>query len=295
MSRNNLAIFFKKISITVIIGYSLSFSLLAKSGVDSPAIQRQLAVLETKINGRLGVVLMDSKNNLRVVYRGDERFPMCSTTKVMVVASILKRSELQSDLLNKHITYHKSDLVNYNPITEKNLDKGMTISQLSAAALQYSDNTATNLLINTLGGTQYVTDFARSIGDIRYRLDRLEPELNHVIPGNHRDTTTPLAMAESLRKLVLGNVLLPLQRAQLINWMKGNTTGNTSIRAGLPTSWLIGDRTGVCDYGTTNDIAVIWPPNTTPMVLTVYFTQYKKDAIPRQAILAYVAKLVTQA
>ena len=57
------------------------------------------------------------------------------------------------------------------------------------------------------------------------------------------------------------------QRAQLVTWLKGNTTGAASIRAGLPTSWTVGDKTGSGDYGTTNDIAVIWPQGRAPLVL----------------------------
>ncbi|MDR8325881.1 serine hydrolase, partial [Acinetobacter baumannii] len=86
-----------------------------------------------------------------------------------------------------------------------------------------------------------------------FRLDRTEPTLNTAIPGDPRDTTTPRAMAQTLRQLTLGHALGETQRAQLVTWLKGNTTGAASIRAGLPTSWTVGDKTGSGDYGTTND------------------------------------------
>ena len=188
----------------------------------------------------------------------------------------------------------QSDLVNYNPIAEKHLDTGMTLAEFSAATIQYSDNTAMNKILEHLGGPAKVTEFARTIGDKTFRLDRTEPTLNTAIPGDKRDTTTPLAMAESLRKLTLGNALGEQQRAQLVTWLKGNTTGGQSIRAGLPASWAVGDKTGAGDYGTTNDIAVIWPENHAPLVLVTYFTQPQQDAKSRKEVLAAAAKIVTE-
>ena len=135
-----------------------------------------------------------------------------------------------------------------------------------------------------------MTQFARSIGDETFRLDRTEPTLNTAIPGDKRDTTSPLAMAQSLRKLALGDALAEPQRAQLVAWLKGNTTGAASIRAGLPASWTVGDKTGSGDYGTTNDIAVVWPDNHAPLILVTYFTQPQQDAKARKDVLAAAAK-----
>lgn len=258
------------------------------------ALQQKLADLEKRSGGRLGVALINTADNSQILYRGNERFPMCSTSKAMAVSAILKKSETQKDLLNKNVVIRTSDLVNYNPITEKHLDTGMTISELSAAAIQYSDNAAMNKLIEQLGGTENLTQFARSIGDETFRQDRTEPALNSAIPGDERDTTTPEAMAKSLRKLTLGNALGEAQRAQLISWLKGNTTGGESIRAGLPATWRVGDKTGGGDYGTTNDIAVIWPENRDPLILVTYFTQTQQGAKSRKDILASAARIVTE-
>jgi beta-lactamase class A len=93
--------------------------------------------------------------------------------------------------MQRRIHYTQSDLVTYSPITEKHVRDGMTISELCAAALQYSDNTAGNLLMKVLGGPSAVTAYARSIGNSEFHLDRWETELNTCIPGDFRDSTTP--------------------------------------------------------------------------------------------------------
>lgn len=266
----------------------------AQTATKMTSVQQQLVALEKESGGRLGVMLINTADNSQVAYRADERFAMCSTSKFMAASAILKQSETQKDLLSQPVSIKKSDLVNYNPVTEKHLNDGMTIGELAAAALQYSDNTAMNKLIEHLGGPQKVTEYARTLGDNTFRLDRTEPTLNTAIPGDDRDTSTPRAMATSLEKATLGTALAPPQREQLVEWMKGNTTGAMSIRAGLPATWIVGDKTGSGDYGTTNDIAVIWPENKAPLILVTYFTQPEKDAKSRGDVLASAAKIVTQ-
>lgn len=257
-------------------------------------IEEQLNTLEKYSQGRLGVALINTEDNSQITYRGEERFAMASTSKVMAVAAVLKASEKQAGLLDKNITIKKSDLVAYSPITEKHLTTGMTLAELSAATLQYSDNTAMNKILDYLGGPAKVTQFARSINDVTYRLDRKEPELNTAIHGDPRDTTSPIAMAKSLQALTLGDALGQSQRRQLVTWLKGNTTGDNSIKAGLPKHWVVGDKTGSGDYGTTNDIAVIWPENHAPLILVVYFTQQEQDAKYRKDIIAKAAEIVTK-
>nr|P80298.1 RecName: Full=Beta-lactamase; AltName: Full=Penicillinase [Proteus vulgaris] len=257
-------------------------------------IEEQLSTLEKYSQGRLGVALINTEDNSQITYRGEERFAMASTSKVMAVAAILKESEKQAGLLDKNIIITKSDLVAYSPITEKHLATGMSLAQLSAATLQYSDNTAMNKILDYLGGPSKVTQFARSINDVTYRLDRKEPELNTAIHGDPRDTTSPIAMAKSLQALTLGDALGQSQRQQLVTWLKGNTTGDHSIKAGLPKHWIVGDKTGSGDYGTTNDIAVIWPKNHAPLILVVYFTQQEQDAKYRKDIIVKATEIVTK-
>ena len=184
------------------------------------------------------------------------------------------------------------------PCRARSLERGpprRRADELCAAALQYSDNTAANLLIKLIGSTAAVTAYARSIGDSEFRLDRWETELNSAIPGDPRDTSTPAAMARSLQRLALGDALGTPQRERLLDWLRGNTTGAARILAGVPADWRVGDKTGTGDYGTTNDIAVAWPPSKPPIILVLYFTRPGKEAKPRSDVLAAAAGIVAQA
>jgi len=165
----------------------------------------------------------------------------------------------------------------------------MTVAELCAAAVQLSDNTAANLLLRSLGGPGAVTRFARSIGDRHTRLDRTEPTLNEATPGDPRDTTTPRAMAQDLNSLLVGSRLKPASRALLKEWMVGCKTGLQKIRSAVPNGYTVGDKTGSGSHHTSNDIAVIWPPDRTPWVLTVYLTDVKSDSGDEQAAIIAAA------
>jgi beta-lactamase class A len=261
--------------------------------VSSP--QERLAALETASGGRLGVAALDTADGTWLMHRADERFPMCSTAKVLVASAILDRSTHEGALLQRRIKYTAGGMVAYSPVTEQHVAEGMTVAELCAATLRYSDNTAANLLIELLGGPAAVTAFARAAGDGEFRLDRWEPALNSAIPGDPRDTTTPAAMARSLQRLALGDTLGPLQRQQLQRWLLGNTTGAARIRAGAPADWQVGAKTGTGDYGSSNDIAVLWRPAKPPIVVALYFTQREQAAKPRDDVLAAATRIVVEA
>jgi beta-lactamase class A len=219
---------------------------------------------------------------------------MCSTFKVLLVGAVLSRVDAGEEHLDRHISYEKPDLLEYAPVTRANVSLGfMTVKALCKAAIEYSDNTAANLLLRTIGGPHRVTTYARSLGDSLTRLDRNEPSLNTAVPGDERDTTTPAAMAASLQKLLTGSVLSPPSRRELESWLMGCKTGIDSIRAGVPASWRVGDKTGSGAHATTNDIAILYPPSRSPIFVTAYYTGSSASDDARHEVLAEVGRIVS--
>ena len=269
--------------------------LFAAPATSLAAAHTQLAALEQAAGGRLGVAAWRQGSELRVAYRADERFPLASTFKAMLAGAVLARSVSQPGLLDQHVRYEKKELVTYSPITEKHLADGMSVADLCAATLQYSDNSAANFLMTLLGGPQAVTAFARSIGNTVFQLERWETELNSAIPGEVRDTASPASMAHSLQQLLLGNSLPAPQRQQLDAWMRGNTTGDKRIRAGVPAGWQVADKTGSGAYGSVNDIGVAYPPSGAPLVIAVYYTREQKKADTNQDIITAATRIVAAA
>jgi beta-lactamase class A len=250
--------------------------------------------LEKESGGRLGVCVLETASGIRHVHRGDERFPMCSTFKALAAAAVLAQVDAGKEQLSRRIKYDASTLTTYSPVTEKHVGDGMTVAELCDAAVTLSDNTAANLLLASIDGPAGLTRFARSLDDPFTRLDRNEPTLNEALADDPRDTTTPNAMASTLQTLLLGTKALSApSRAQLTEWLIGNKTGDTRLRAGLAKNWRVADKTGTGSNGTSNDIGMVWPPNTAPVVITAYLTGATVPAAQQNATLASVARAMS--
>jgi beta-lactamase class A len=272
----------------------LLLACLLPVGCSSLGLSSRFAELERASGGRLGLFAFNTATGEQAGYRANERFALCSTFKAILVAAVLYRAGKSDALLAKRLAVSAAATAQagYSPITSQRVGRSMTVAELSAATLQYSDNAAANLLLNELGGPSAVTDFARLLGDEIFRLDRIEPYLNSAEPGDERDTTTPAAMGETLHKLLISNGLPALQHDRFENWLKGNTTGDKRLRAGVPVGWNVGDKTGTGSYGTTNDIGILYPPEGAPWIVAVYFTQNDKQAPARDDVVASATRLL---
>lgn len=259
---------------------------------DTGALEVALQRIEQASGGRMGVCLLDTATGRRIGHRADERFPMCSTFKLLAAAQVLQRVDAGQERLDRAVAVARADIVPHSPLTEPHVGGTMTMGALCEATITQSDNAAANLMLSSFGGPAALTSYLRSLGDPITRLDRNEPALNEAIAGDPRDTTTPAAMLELTRKLVLGDALKPGSRAQLRDWLIANKTGGKKIRAGLPADWQVGDKTGGGAFGTNNDVAIVWPPGRRPILVTAYLTQTTAPLAQRDAALAAVAALI---
>ncbi|MEW4305734.1 class A beta-lactamase [Rossellomorea marisflavi] len=264
-----------------------------KEAEESTDLDETFATIESEYDARVGVYAIDTGSDQTIDYRSEERFAFASTYKALAAALVLKQNTMEE--LEEVITYTEDDLVSYSPITEKHVDTGMTLAELSEAAVRTSDNTAGNLLFEELGGPEQFQQSLREIGDDVTQSDRYETALNEFTPGNTRDTSTPVALATSLQGFAVGDLLPDDKRERLLDWMQGNATGDTLIRAGAPEGWTVADKSGAGRYGTRNDIAVVWPPDREPIILAVMTRHDTEDADYDDALIAEVAEATLNA
>ena len=256
-------------------------------------LRENFAALEAESGGRLGVAVLHTGSGGFAGHRADERFPICSTFKLLAAAAVLKQVDEGKETLDRRVKFATGDLVPYSPVTKERAGgEGMTIGELCAAAMTVSDNTAGNLILASLGGPQALNDYIRSLGDALTRLDRIEPELNEALPDDPLDTTTPAAMAKNLQALVLGDALSERTREQLTAWLVGNKTGGARLRAGLPDGWRVGDKTGTGERGTANDVGVAWPPQSGPILIAVYLSGTTASPEARNRTIAAVGSAI---
>ena len=261
----------------------------------------RLRSLETG-QARLGVCFLDTGSGELSGCRMNERFAMCSTFKLALVAACLREADQGRLDLAEVLAYSQADLLDWAPVTRANLSGGgMSIAALAQAAQEQSDGTAANLLTRRLGGPEGVTAKIRAMGDTETRLDRYEPDLGLVLSADLRDTTTPVAMAQLVGRITTGDLLHSDSRDRLLEWMRNTRTGLDRLRAGLPAEWNSGDKTGTGRAeGTTNkcnDVAITFPPGRSPIVIAAYFDsgEYTPQTEARhEAVVAEVGRIAAQ-
>lgn len=251
---------------------------------------------------RLGVCILDTGTGEITGNRIDERFALCSTFKLALAAVYFREADLGRVDLDEVLPYTETELLPWAPITRQHVSSGgLRIAALMQAAQELSDATAANLLVRRIGGPAALTAKLREMGDQITRLDRYEPELGLVLSADLRDTTSPLAMAQLVQRITTGALLTTESQARLLQWMENTQTGAKRLRAGLPSTWRSGNKTGTGRAeGTTNkvnDIAITFPPGRSPIIITAYFDsgEYTAQTEDRhQAVLAEVGKIAAE-
>lgn len=273
----------------------------APTGTSQEADQTLKAVarqVEAQTGGRLGLAVLDTGNGRKLSWRGGERFALCSTFKTLLAAQVLQRAEQSKEVLHRRVLYRRDELVSHSPVTQEWADtlEGLSVQSLLRASVVLSDNTATNLLLRSVGGPQGLTEWLRGQGDTETRLDRWEPELNSAKPGDVRDTTTPDAMAHTLRRLLVDtSVLQAPSSTQLTRWLVQSRTGDLRVRAGFPVDWVAGGKTGSGERGTSNDTLIVWPgPRKPPLIVACYLTGSRHSTVQSEAQLASLGTALGQ-
>ena len=244
----------------------------------------RIAALEADRNVRLGACVLDLATGATVGWRQDERFALCSSFKLSLAALVLREADAGRLDLAERIDYLEADLMPVSPVTRANLGKGMTLAALAEATQVTSDNAAANLLLAKIGGPPALTRFWRSLGDRQSRLDRNEPALNSVFPGDPRDTTTPAAMARSLHALLGPRVLSSASRARLEGWMAATQTGTRRIRAGLRAGWVAGDKTGTGLFENQPSHYIDLALATAPSGRRIVITGFVATTVPQRSV-----------
>ena len=249
--------------------------------------------IEQDLGARVGLMIRDSGSDWSVTYRADERFLMTSTFKTLLCGAVLQRVDAGGIDLEERIAIETADILAYAPVTETMVGETMSVGALCHAALDMSDNTATNLLIDRIGGPQSVTAFLREIGDPVSRLDRREPEVNTFVPGDPRDTTTPDAMASTMEVLLTGNALSPQSRAHLVDWMSDGGVTGALIRASTPEGWHVADRSGSGNFNR-NIVAMVTPPDREPYFMAIFLSDAEADFDTRNSAVIELSQAVMQ-
>jgi beta-lactamase class A len=245
------------------------------------ALRRAIPRIERSAGGPIGISLLDTHTGERFGHRANDRFPLCSTFKLLLAARLLHGADKQQWAMSERLPVTKADMLFNAPFTEKRIGGSASLLELAEAMAVLSDNPAANIALARVGGPGALTSWLRSVGDTATRLDRNEPEMNNETPGDPRDTSTPAAMLATSRALVEGRILSPAARRTLFGWMAASKTADTMIRAALPLGWQEANKTGAGSWRARNIVSVITPPGRKPIWVAAYLFAAKSELAER--------------
>ncbi len=216
---------------------------LAEAPANLRFLEANLSSLANASPGNIGIAALDLRTGQLVAVHGDEAFPMASTMKVAVAANYLAQVEFGRRSLDERIG-------------------GRTASQLMHAMITRSDNHATDLLIRNLGGPDRIQEWLDQRNVTGMRIDRNIAQLLAAKRDlwDVRDSSTPKAMVEMLRRLDNGTLLRPWSRSYLLNLMGQCKTGRNRMRALLPAGTRVEHKTGTLS-GYSSDVGFITLPD----------------------------------
>ena len=254
------------------------------------ALQTALGELEDQYGARIGLSVIDTADGGALDYQGDSRFGYASTLKALAAAALLDQTTPEE--LDRVITWSEADVLEsgYSPVTSEHIDTGLPLGDVAMAAIRASDNTAMNLMLKQLGGTAGLDKILEGYGDTLTDVVDTEPGLNTISADNTANTSTPRAFTKTLERIISGEILDDTDRSTLIDWMTGNATGDTLIRAGAPEGWKVADKSGGAG-AIRNDVAVVIPPDGIPVIITVFTTRNDPDTKYDDALVAETARL----
>lgn len=259
---------------------------------DADGFAAAVTELEDEYEARVGVALIDVDSGERLSHREDERFGFASTMKAFAAAALLDSTDEQEREAVLRWSAEDAAAAGYSPVTEAAVEDGMSLGELAEATVRESDNLAMNLVLQELGGPEGLAEALQDVGDSVTRPVDVEPDLNDVAPGEEANTSTAAALAGLLERITDGSWLQDRDRDVLLDWMSGNATGDSLIRAGAPRDWEVMDKSGGAG-AIRNDVAVVTRPDRGPVVLVV-LTERDDGQDFDDALVAEVARVALE-
>ena len=225
---------------------------VAASSPSLSSLEQQLASLVSNTSADVGIAALDLSTGETVSIKGNTPFPMASTVKVAVAALYLAQVD--------HGRRSLDDTIN-----------GVSARRLMRRMLVHSDNRATDVLLNDLGGPRAVHDWLQDNGISGLRVDRNIADLLRSKRDlwDRRDSSTPVAMIDLLSRIYKAELIKPESRNYLLDLMAQCQTGRNRMKALLPFGTPVEHKTGTLD-GLTDDVGFITLPDGRRVAVAIF-------------------------
>ncbi|MDX2240133.1 MAG: serine hydrolase [Leptolyngbyaceae cyanobacterium bins.302] len=209
-------------------------------------LSQELTAVKTAVQGVAqqypgftpGVFLIDLDTNNFMDWSGSNAFPAASTIKVPILIAFFQDVDAGKIRLDEKLTMRK-ELVAPESGDMQFLPVGAQFSALETATkmITISDNTATNMLIDRLGGIQALNERFKSWGLSATQLTNMLPDLKGT------NTTSPKELASLMVRVSQGELVGLRSRDRLLDIMR-RTINNSQLPQGLGEGASIAHKTG---------------------------------------------------
>lgn len=302
------------------------------------ALDNQINELWRSFPGRTGIAVLAIDGNWSLSRRGEELFPQQSVSKLWVAMTVLDQVDRGKLRLDQSIRITRDDLaVFHQPIRERVIANGEvqeTVLTLLELAITKSDNTANDSLLRTAGGPDAVRDFVarKGLGKIRFGpgerglqsgIAGMEWQQDYAIGRNFEtararlsydqrkaaldryladpvDGASPLAIVKALGELSKGSLLSSASTRMLMAMMERTSSGPNRLKAGVPTDWRFGHKTGTGQQLASvstgyNDIGIMTAPDGKRYAVAVMIGDTTASIPDRMVMMQAVARVVANA
>ena len=242
----------------------------AASSPDLSSVEQQLSSLLSGSSADVGVAALDLNTGESVSLKGDTPFPMASTVKVAIAALYLSQVDHGQKTLDDTID-------------------GQPVRKLMGRMLIYSDNHAADILFKDVGGPHAVHDWLTQNGIHGVHVDRTIAQLLAAKRDlwDTRDSSTPKAMVDLLRRIYKAQLISPQSRDYLLSVMAKCETGKNRMKWLLPAGTPVEHKTGTLN-GLADDVGFISMPDGHRIAVAIF----TRGGANRPATIAQAARTI---
>ncbi|MEM8545417.1 MAG: serine hydrolase [Cyanobacteria bacterium P01_H01_bin.119] len=247
-------------------------------GTELTHLQEKLEQLVTLTPGLEQTIFMvDLDSGAYVDIGGDQQVAAASTIKLPILVAFLQAVDRGTVRLDQSLTLNQEDLAGGSGEMENQpIGSQYSALEVASAMIITSDNTATNMIIELLGGADTLNQQFRSWGLTQTLIRNPLPDL----PGTNMTSAKDLAAL--MARIDQGQLLEMRSRDRLMAIMQ-RTQSRNLIPAGVSNEALVANKTG--DIATVlADVALIDLPNGNRYVLAVLTTRPENDGRARELI-----------
>lgn len=192
----------KKLITLIAIAFTIMLAQSCGKATPVSSLQKELSEYVEGKDASIGIaVIIDREDTVAV--NGNHAFPMLSVYKFPIAVALGEYMHHTGNIIPDTLTIRQSDLKpdTYSPMREIYKDKEsfqLTLDELLAYALQQSDNNASDILLNIMGGTDNAMLELKRLGIEKVNVVSTEAEMYEDNRLCYDNSSTPVGMARLL-------------------------------------------------------------------------------------------------